>query len=152
VTYLMACRGCGLLVSPGPRCSACRKAWRAEYDRARPLHHAVYRTADWRRLSAEVRAGARRCHWCLKPTTWLVADHVIPLDQRPDLALDPENLVAACFACNTRRGRNSQLPDLPIPEPARRARAHPLLGALGPSETRTAAVRRAGIPTRSEEV
>ena len=56
-----------------------------------------------------------RCHWCLKPTLRLVADHVIPLDQRPDLALDRSNLVASCVPCNTRRGRNARLPDLDLP-------------------------------------
>lgn len=109
---LRACAGCGLLVSPGPRCAACTRKWTKAYDSARPEHHALYASAEWRRLSAEVRAGATRCHWCLKPTRRLVADHVEPLDRRPDLALDRANLVAACVACNTRRGRNAKLPDL----------------------------------------
>lgn len=113
---LVGCLGCGTLVSPGPRCSACQRARDRLYEAARPAHHALYSTAAWRRLSAEVRAGATRCHWCLKPTRKLVADHVLPLDQRPDLALERSNLVAACVPCNTRRGRNARLPDLPIAE------------------------------------
>lgn len=112
MTRLMSCTGCGQLVSPGPRCSRCRRSWQAMYDDSRPDHHALYRTSAWRRLSAEVRAGATRCHWCLKPTRRLVADHVIPLDQRFDLALDRSNLVASCFPCNTRRGRNAKLAEL----------------------------------------
>jgi hypothetical protein len=112
---LMRCLGCGILCAPGPRCPACQRAWTRAYDRTRPAHHALYATAGWRRLSAEVRASASRCHWCLKPTRRLVADHVIPLDQRPDLALDRANLVAACVPCNTRRGRNARLPDLSEP-------------------------------------
>jgi 5-methylcytosine-specific restriction endonuclease McrA len=108
-----------MLVSPGPRCPACQRVWTRLYDRTRPAHHALYATAAWKRLSAEVRASANRCHWCLKPTRRLVADHVIPLDQRPDLALERSNLVAACVPCNTRRGRNAKLPDLAaFPEPA----------------------------------
>ena len=107
-----SCRGCGTLVSPGPRCSACQRAWDRLYDQNRPERHNLYRTTAWRRLSALVRASATRCHWCLKPTRKLVADHVIPLDQRPDLALESSNLVPACVPCNTRRGRNARLPDL----------------------------------------
>lgn len=114
----VSCKGCGLLVTPGPRCSECNRVWYQNYDRTRPAHHALYRTAAWRRLSAEVRAAATRCHWCLKPTRRLAADHVIPVDQRPDLALERDNLVAACFACNTRRGRNARLPDLAERTPA----------------------------------
>jgi 5-methylcytosine-specific restriction endonuclease McrA len=112
MTRLMACRGCGMLVAPGPRCSQCQRRWDRLYHQTRPERHALYQTPEWRRLSAEVRAGATRCTWCLKPTPRLVADHVIPLDQRPDLALDRSNLVASCVPCDTRRGRNAKLPDL----------------------------------------
>ena len=109
---LVRCAGCGLLVSPGPRCSACQRAWARAYDAGRPTHHALYSTAEWRRLSAEVRAGATRCTWCLRPTRKLVADHVIPVDQAPERALDRTNLVPSCVPCNTKRGRNARLPDL----------------------------------------
>lgn len=112
---LQACKGCGQLVSPGPRCSACQRKWDALYDQHRPAHHALYRTWAWRQLAREVTATATRCTWCLKPTRKLVADHVLPLEQRPDLALDRSNVVPACTGCNTRRGRNARLPDL---EPA----------------------------------
>jgi 5-methylcytosine-specific restriction endonuclease McrA len=119
MTRLMRCAGgCGELVSPGPRCSACRRRQAATYDSQRPAHHAVYRTAEWRRLSAEVRANATRCHWCLLPTRRLVADHVIPLDQRPDLALHPGNIVPACYGCNRRRGINAKRPDLDRSKPS----------------------------------
>ena len=109
---LMACRGCGGLVAPGPRCPRCQRAWDRQYDAGRPAHHALYATSAWRRLSAEVRASATRCTWCLKPTRRLVADHIVPVEQRPDLALDRSNLTPSCVPCNTRRGRNAKLPDL----------------------------------------
>lgn len=104
--------GCGQLVAPGPRCSACQRRHASTYNATRPEFHTLYQTSAWKRLAAEVRAGATRCHWCLKPTRRLVADHVIPLEQRPDLALERSNLVPACFPCNTRRGRNAKLPEL----------------------------------------
>jgi 5-methylcytosine-specific restriction endonuclease McrA len=100
------CLGCGKLCAPGPRCPDCKRARDRLYDAARPAHHAVYATAEWRRLSAAVRAGATRCHWCGKRTTRLVGDHVIPVEERPELALEPSNVVPSCYGCNTRRGRN----------------------------------------------
>ncbi len=114
MTRLVGCLGCGILVSPGPRCYACQLARDKRYDATRPERHKLYATAEWRRLSAEVRDKATRCHWCLKPTRKLVADHVLPLEQRPDLALDRANLVPSCVPCNTRRGRNAKLPDLDV--------------------------------------
>ena len=120
MTRLSRCPGCGLLVATATgRCSACQRKWDKQYDANRPAHHALYRTAAWRRLAAEVTAGETRCHWCLMPTRKLVADHVVPLEQRPDLALARSNLVAACVGCNTKRGRNAKLPDLEVALPAR---------------------------------
>lgn len=114
MTRLDACRGgCGLLVATGSgRCSACQRRWNQRYDASRPAHHTLYQTSAWKRLSAEVRDGATRCHWCLKPTRRLIADHVIPLERAPELALERSNVVPACFTCNTKRGRNAKLPDL----------------------------------------
>ena len=114
MTRLDVCRGgCGMLVATGTgRCSACQRRWDAAYNRTRPEHHGLYRTSRWKRLAAEVTAGQTRCHWCLKPTTRLVADHVVPVELHPSGAFDRSNLVAACVGCNTRRGRNAKLPDL----------------------------------------
>src|SRR5450759_1181353 len=110
MTNLMSCKGCGLLVSPGPRCSRCQRSWERTYARTRPEHHNLYQTTRWKRLAAEVIAGATRCTWCLKPTTKLLADHVLPVEQRPDLAFDRENVRPSCWGCNTRRGRNAKIP------------------------------------------
>jgi hypothetical protein len=46
------------------------------------------------------------------PFSKRVADHIIGLEQAPELALDRANLAVACVGCNTRRGRNAKLPDL----------------------------------------
>lgn len=139
MTRFRLCIICGSLCAPGPRCDECRRLWTRQYDASRPAHHQLYSTAAWRKLSAEVRASAARCTWCLKPTRRLVADHVEPLDKRPDLALVRENLVAACVACNTRRGRNARLPDLQsqAPEPSSAAGAV-LSGRAGQSLARPA--------------
>lgn len=114
MTRLVLCVVCRSIVADGrgARCAECRRLWTRQYDASRPAHHQVYASPEWRKLSAEVRATATRCTWCLKPTRRLIADHVIPVEQRPDLALDRSNVVPACFSCNTRRGRNARLPDL----------------------------------------
>lgn len=106
------CIICRRPCSPGPRCDECRRLWTRTYNATRPEHHRLYASPEWRKLSAEVRADATRCHWCLKPTSRLVADHVVPVDQAPALQLERSNVVASCFSCNTRRGRNARLPDL----------------------------------------
>src|SRR2546428_3253129 len=60
----------------------------------------------WRNLSAEVRASAERCFWCGIPLDGQrsIADHVIPVKQRPDLALDRENVRASCIGRSPCRG------------------------------------------------
>lgn len=119
MTRLSACLGCGTLCAPGPRCYACRKAATRAYDGTRPAHHKLYATAAWRNLSAEVRASASRCRWCLRPLAIgeRVADHIVPLADRPDLALSRDNLAVSCRGCNTRRGRWSRVPDPESAEP-----------------------------------
>ena len=119
---LFPCRGSGQLVSPGPRCFRCRRAWGKAYDQGRPAHHAPYSTADWRRLSAEV----RRRHPVVGAFTALSQPAAsspitsVPVEFAPELALERSNLVASCIPCNTRRGRNAKLPDL-VPAKGRAA-------------------------------
>lgn len=113
MTRLQACIGCGILVSPGPRCAECRRKAASNYNATRPQHHALYRTQAWRRLSEEVRRTRSRCTWCEKPLPFSlrIADHIVPLEQRPDLGLEETNLTVSCKGCNTKRGRNARLAD-----------------------------------------
>ncbi len=46
------------------------------------------------------------CYYCGKVGVPLEADHVIPASVRPDLALDPSNVVAACHACHVAKGEH----------------------------------------------
>lgn len=113
MTRVRACVICSRVFSgQGARCPDCRHAWMVAYNAGRPEHHVLYTTPEWRRLSAEVRAGATRCFYCLRPTRRLVADHVVPVDQDPSLALVRDNLRPCCIPCNTRRGRNAKLPEV----------------------------------------
>ena len=116
MTRVRLCSVCKAVIldGRGARCDECRRLWTRAYNAARPELHKVYQSPEWRKLSAEVRAGATRCTYCLRPFgpgVRVVADHVLPLDQRPDLALVRSNVVAACTGCNNRRGRNARLPD-----------------------------------------
>jgi 5-methylcytosine-specific restriction endonuclease McrA len=94
------CLGCGV-VCRGPRCPTCHTARVRAYDAGRGTFH---QSPEWRALAAAVRAAATRCHWCGRSGVRLVADHVLSIVRRPDLALDPGNVVPACVSCNNRRG------------------------------------------------
>jgi hypothetical protein len=62
-------------------------------------------TQVFRRLTAEVVDDEPVCWLRLKGCTYwsTTADHVIPVRDRPDLALVRANLRGACLACNRRR-------------------------------------------------
>lgn len=92
MTRLVGCLGCGVLVYPGPRCYNCRTSQARLYDATRPAHHALYSTAAWRKLSAEVRAGATRCHWCLKPTRSLRVGPPVEVPEREYFAARGEHV------------------------------------------------------------
>jgi 5-methylcytosine-specific restriction endonuclease McrA len=102
---LTTCLSCGR-VCRGPRCPTCHGARVRAYD---ATHRGTfYQSPEWRALAATVRSGATRCHWCGRVTRRLVADHVLPIALRPDLALDPANVVPACVSCNNRRGSSGR--------------------------------------------
>ena len=67
----------------------------------------VYNSKKWKELRAQVLAEeAHRCHWCGGKANQV--DHVVELDQAPELAYERSNLVAACQKCNSRRGSTYQ--------------------------------------------
>lgn len=143
---LRLCAVChGLILDGrGARCAECRRLWSRGYDATRPEHHRVYQSPAWRKLAAEVRASAVRCHWCLKVTRRLVADHRIPLAERPDLALERSNVVPSCYGCNSRRARGARL--MPVDDgwpvldsPATLARLDRYAGTTQAPEPATAA-------------
>lgn len=62
-------------------------------------------TQAWRRLAKQVAREEPIC-WlgfegCTRVST--TGDHVVPVADRPDLALDRANVHGACESCNTRR-------------------------------------------------
>jgi 5-methylcytosine-specific restriction enzyme A len=61
--------------------------------------------AEWRRVSAQVTAGAVACHWCgggFTADNPVTADHIVPKARGG--TNDLSNLVPACRRCNSRRG------------------------------------------------
>jgi len=61
--------------------------------------------AEWRRVSNEVIAASKVCHWCgCEPTTDnpMTADHLVPRALGGTNARS--NLVGACRRCNSARG------------------------------------------------
>lgn len=63
-------------------------------------------TAAWRRLRAQVIREEPTCQIRLPVCTWIstTADHIISVDDRPDLALVRDNCRGACGPCNYSRG------------------------------------------------
>jgi 5-methylcytosine-specific restriction endonuclease McrA len=100
-----ACLTCGRVI-PGnrERCVDCQRArWRQRNYERPAFERQLYSSAAWRKLADAVVADADACTYCGTPTEKLTADHVETLRNRPDLALDPENVVAACRSCQERR-------------------------------------------------
>jgi 5-methylcytosine-specific restriction endonuclease McrA len=62
-------------------------------------------TRAWRKLRDQVVAEEPMCWLRLVGCTYVstTADHVIPVVERPDLAMVRDNLRGACKACNSRR-------------------------------------------------
>ena len=61
--------------------------------------------AEWRRVSAQVIAASKVCHWCGEQPTKdnpMTADHIVPRALGGTNARS--NLVGACRRCNSARG------------------------------------------------
>jgi 5-methylcytosine-specific restriction endonuclease McrA len=59
-------------------------------------------------FAAEWKANGKPCAYCGQPLRWEVkravtVGHKVPRKLRPDMALDPDNLVCMCSPCNSRR-------------------------------------------------
>jgi len=69
-----------------------------------------YQSKEWRKLSSKIRAWwlwhGHHCAFCDKPIQKgerTVVDHVLPRKKRPDLALDPSNLVVQHHRCHSQK-------------------------------------------------
>ncbi|MCV7082205.1 HNH endonuclease [Mycolicibacterium insubricum] len=93
------CLGCGKLIGSGSRCGPCRP---------QPKRTAPERGYDhrWRQLSTKQRKASPFCERCGSTQT-LECDHIIPLAERPDLALEPLNTRVLCRTCNRSRGNRA---------------------------------------------
>lgn len=100
-----ACVDCGALLPPGSlvrgRCRGCLAKQEHRRYLGRGPVYALYGTAQWQRARAEVLAEEPRCRWCGAPS--VLADHIIPAAQRPDLFFVRDNLAGCCASCNLRR-------------------------------------------------
>jgi hypothetical protein len=71
-----------------------------------PVARLIYSSAAWRKLAKGVRDNATGCAWCGASGVYISADHIASIRDRPDLALEPSNVVAACRSCQERRKYN----------------------------------------------
>ena len=98
------CLTCNTLITSGSRCTACQRAFYRRRELGRdPFQKAVYQSTEYRRLRAIVMEGAYACFHCGATGVPLTCDHVYSITARPELALEIENLVAACKSCQERR-------------------------------------------------
>lgn len=80
------------------------RLYRLRPDRAED--NRFYCSTEWRRLRASVLASHPLCEDCLKTGRTTAAAHVhhkLPRKERPDLALDRDNLEALCQPCHNAR-------------------------------------------------
>ena len=98
---LRPCATCGV---PSPR-NHCDDHTPKPAARHRPRGHVHANPAAWKRLSARARKAQP---WCLDcgSTTDLCGDHIIPVSEAPELALEILNVAVRCRPCNGRRGNN----------------------------------------------
>jgi 5-methylcytosine-specific restriction endonuclease McrA len=99
---LSRCPDCNKLKRGPGKCVDCKKRHYSEVK-------SVYATKRWRELRDQVLSTQIRCSWCGQfgtPNDHI--DHKIPVDVRPDLAYDPDNLQRLhpwCHSIKTRGER-----------------------------------------------
>lgn len=93
-----SCRYCGGIHPVGRMCKPRRAKIRTEANRVRS-------TRGWTVTAKSVKA--RDCYLCLVCLSegrvtydQLEAHHIIPISERPDLALDERNCITLCVACH----------------------------------------------------
>ena len=62
-----------------------------------------YNSRQWRKLRQMLLASEPLCRYCKelgKATPAEIADHIIPVKERPDLAFDMDNLQGLCKRCH----------------------------------------------------
>ena len=91
--------GCPALTSGG-RCGMHRQQADRNYRRSRP-DDSFYHGAAWRRLRRTFLDANPLCINCGGEAN--TVDHIVPLRERPDMALEPTNLRPMCAPCHSRR-------------------------------------------------
>jgi 5-methylcytosine-specific restriction endonuclease McrA len=98
------CISCNRLIPRGTRCAECQRAdWRRREQTRDPIAKQLYGSAAYHRVRAQVMAGATACAHCGATGVPLSCDHLFGVRERPDLALDPGNLVPCCRSCQELR-------------------------------------------------
>ncbi len=107
----------------GQRCP-CRAEAQQQYDRDRGPDRQFYSKPRWRQFRKRFLAANPWCVFCLKddgrqPTSLtppselhrgraMVVDHIIPREERPDLAYTASNCRGLCVSCHNRRTRKQE--------------------------------------------
>jgi 5-methylcytosine-specific restriction protein A len=95
--------GCSVLVSGSVRrCESHRMQDDRRYNATRP-HQRFYNSVGWKAMRAAVRREEPLCRLCKAKGIYRPSqevDHIIPINQRRDLALVRSNLRALCLPCH----------------------------------------------------
>jgi 5-methylcytosine-specific restriction protein A len=99
---------CPLFAEPGKsRCLAHQRAeWRDQNARRDRSLRAFYDSAEWTALRLAYKALHPLCETCLnegRESLTQQIDHLVPVREAPDRALDDTNLRALCVSCHSRR-------------------------------------------------
>lgn len=82
--------------------------WEYNHYRRDPVAAAVYRSARWSAVRAQVLRDEPVCRPCAAAGRTEIAtqvDHVIPVGARPDLAFDRTNLQPICTVCHAAKSQ-----------------------------------------------